>query len=116
MTRNKVLAAIMAGVIAAGSAGAVNLAYAKENRDVPTNEASIMANAKVTMVQAIAVAEQQVGGKAVGTGIEDQDGNVFFEVEILKDNAKHKVLIDTQTGKVMKVVAHKSDDDEHDED
>lgn len=116
MTRNKVLAAIMAGVIATGSAGAVGLAYAKENRDVPTNEASIVANAKVTMVQAIAAAEQQVGGTAVGTGIEDQDGNVFFEVQVLKGTTKHKVLIDTQTGKVVKVVADNSHDDENDRD
>ena len=116
MTRNKVLAAIMAGVIATGSAGVAGLAYAKERRDAPTNEASIVANAKVTMAQAIAAAEQQVGGTAVGTGIEDQDGNVFFEVDVLKDSAKHKVLIDTQTGKVVKVVANNSNDDEHDDD
>ena len=116
MTRNKILAAIMAGVIATGSAGAAGLAYAKESRDTPTNEASIMANSKVTMAQAIATAEQQVGGTAVGTGIEDQDGNVFFEVEVLKGNTTHKVLIDTQTGKVAKSVANNGNDDEHDDD
>lgn len=116
MTRTKVLAAIMASVIATGSAGAAGLAYAKERRDAPTNEASVVANAKVTMAQAIAAAEQQVGGTAVGTGIEDQDGKVFFEVEVLKDNARHKVLIDTQTGKPVKAVASNNTDDEGDDD
>lgn len=114
MTRSKVLAAIMVGVIATGSAGVAGLAYAKERPEAPTNEASIVANAKVSMAQAIAAAEQQVGGKAIGTGIEDQNGNVFFEVEVLKDNVKHKVLVDTQTGKAVKVVANNGNDDDGD--
>lgn len=116
MTRKKLLAAMMAGVIATGSVGAAGLAYAKERNDAPTNETSIMANAKITMAQAIATAEQQVGGKAVGTGIEDQDGTVFFEVQVLNGNAKHKVLIDTQTGKVVKTVANNGNDDEGEDD
>lgn len=112
MTSNKVLAAVMAAVVATGTAGTIGLAYAKERRDTPTNEASIMANAKTTMAAAIAAAEQKAGGKAVGSGIEDQDGNVFFEVEVLKDNVKHKVLVDPQTGEVVKVVADNNNDDD----
>ncbi len=67
MTRSKLLNLAMAGVFAASTLGLVGAAMAKEN-DSKTNEPAILANAKVTMSQAIATAENKVGGKAVGTG------------------------------------------------
>lgn len=119
MTRSKLLNLAMAGVFAASTLGLVGAAMAKEN-DSKTNEPAILANAKVTMSQAIATAENKVGGKAVGAGIEDQNGVVAFEVEILKDGQKHKVLVDTQSGQVVKTAmaddeqnenGHEGDDD-----
>jgi uncharacterized membrane protein YkoI len=101
-----------AGVIATGMLGAGSAAYAKENR---TNEAAIMANAKITMAQAIAAAEQQTGGKAVGTGIEDQDGAVFLEIQVVKDNQKQKVLIDPQSGQVVKTIMGDGEDEKEDD-
>lgn len=105
--------------IAAASAIALSLAaggataYAKERSETPTDEARIMSQAKVSIAEAIAAAEKATGGKALGSGIEDQNGVVHFEVEILKDNALRKVLVDTQTGQVVKsVVADKDDGDE----
>ncbi len=102
MNRKKLVVALAAGTIAAGAIGGA--VYAKERGDTPTNEVQIMATAKVNMAQAIAAAEQSTGGKAVGSGIEDLDGTVHFEVTVLMDNARHKVLIDTQTGQVVKTV------------
>lgn len=119
MIRRKLLTATLAGLIASGAIGTSVVAYARNNEQA-TDEAAIMANAKITMTEAIASAEQQVGGKAVGTGIEDQDGTVYFEVQVLKNGARQKVLIDPQTGKVVKTVTadnehnergHESDDD-----
>jgi uncharacterized membrane protein YkoI len=112
MTRTKLLNLAMAGVFAASTLGVAGVAYAMSN-DTRTNEAAIIANAKVTMVQAIATAEQQTGDKAVGSGIEDQDGTVFFEVEVLKDNQRHKVLIDPQSGQVVKTVMQDNDQNEN---
>lgn len=68
------------------------------------------------MLQAIATAEKQLGGTAVGSGIEDQDGTVYFEVQLMKDGSRQKVLIDPQTGKIVKAVTsdevgNESDDD-----
>jgi uncharacterized membrane protein YkoI len=100
MIRKTILPVAVAGMIAIGVSAA---AYARNEN--ATDEAAIIANAKVSMVQAITTAEQQVGGKAVGTGIEDQDGTVYFEVQVLKNGTRHKVLIDPQTGKVVKTVA-----------
>ena len=109
MNRKTLLTALIAGTLATGAVG--GLAFAKERQDAKTDEAAIMTNAKITMAQAIAAAEQATGGKAVGTGIEDQDGTVNFEVKVLKDGARQKVLIDTQTGKVVKTVTAQNDDD-----
>ena len=90
------------------------LANAGENQDAPTDEARILASAKVTMSQVIAAAEQATGGKAPGIGIEDQDGAVNFEVTILKDNMRQKVLVDTQSGNVVKIVAAQNDEEDSD--
>lgn len=110
MIRKKLLRAAFAGMMAFSAIGLPIAAYAHSER--ATDEAAIMANAKVTMAQAMATAEQQVGGKAVGTGIEDQDGTVYFEVQVLKDGKRQKVLVDPQTGKVVKTVTA---DNEHNE-
>lgn len=119
MLRTKLMIAILAGTLASGAIGGSVAAYAK-NRDAPTDEAAVMANAKVSMAEAMATAEQAVGGKAVGSGIEDQDGTVYLEVQVLKGGTRHKVLIDPQSGKVVKTVTahneqnengHEGDDD-----
>ncbi len=119
MIRRTLVTATLAGVIASGAIGGSIAAYAKNNEQA-TNEAAIVANAKITLAQAIATAEEQVGGKAVGTGIEDQDGTVSFEVQVVKDGARQKVLVDPQTGKIVKTVTadnernergHENDDD-----
>lgn len=82
---------------------------ANETPDSPASEAAIRATAKVTLSQAIAAAELATGGKAAGVGIEDQNGEVHFDVTILKDNARQNVLVDPKTGAVMKVVAANAD-------
>ena len=77
-----------------------------KNRNPQTGEAAVLANAKITLAQAIAAAELSAGGKSVGSGIENLDGTAFFEVEVLKKSrrASKKVLVDTQSGQVVKTV------------
>ena len=89
----------------------VGAAMATSSVNAPANEAAILASAKVTLSQAIAAAESVTGGKAVGVGIEDQNGDVHFDVTILKGNASQSVLVDPQTGVVAKVVAENGDTD-----
>ena len=112
MSSRKIIPALMAATIAFGSFGAAGLAFAKESMGQETNEAQVMQNAKITMQQAIATAEQAVGGKATGSGIDDENGVVTFEVEVVKDGMGHKVLIDTQTGKITKQVMASADNDD----
>jgi uncharacterized membrane protein YkoI len=115
MNRTKPVALAMVSVLTMGTLAAAGAAYAKD-KELRTNEAAIMANAKVTMAQAIATAEQKTGGKTVGTGIEDQDGTVFLEVQVLKDNQRHSVLIDPQSGQVVKVAIDNEGDDDQEDD
>ena len=82
MNRTTLVTLAMFSVFIIGTFGA---AYAKD-KELRTHEAAIMTNAKVTMAQAIATAEQDTGGKAVGTGLEDQNGPAFLEVQVLKGN------------------------------
>jgi uncharacterized membrane protein YkoI len=89
-------------------------ALAKEHEDTATDEAKIMSSTKITLRQAIASAEQATAGKAVGAGIEDQDGTVHFEVTVLKDGTRQKVLVDIQSGQVVKSVAAADDDGDDD--
>jgi len=98
-----IISALMAIVSIGGlSAGA----YSAENQGVDAQEQVAIANAKITMQQAISIAEQSVGGKSTGSGIESQDGKaVFYDVTIEKAGKPQKVLVDMQTGKVVSVVA-----------
>jgi uncharacterized membrane protein YkoI len=90
---------IIAGLV--GTAAFSGAGTFARNRD--TNEAAIIANAKVSVAQAITTAEQVTGGMAVKAGIEDEDGTVFLKVQILKGNQRQKVFVDPQSGQVVKV-------------
>jgi uncharacterized membrane protein YkoI len=107
MDHNKLVAAVLAGTMAAGALVPVGTGYARSDR-----ESAIIADAKITMAQAIAAAENQVGGKAVETGIEDENGTVAFEVEVLKDGQRHTVLVDPQSGEVVKTTVSDNEDNE----
>jgi uncharacterized membrane protein YkoI len=115
VNRTKLVTLAVVSILSTNALGVAGVAYAKdkENR---TNEAAIIANAKVTMAQAIATAEQQTGGKAVGTGIEDKNGTVFLEVQVVKDNQKHNVLVDPQSGQIVKIAVDNDQGDEEDDD
>jgi uncharacterized membrane protein YkoI len=108
----------MAAVIALGSTAGV--AYAANNKrggeNESTQERAALASAKISLAQAIATAEKESGGKAVDAGLENENGAMAFAIEVAKDNVVQKVLIDLQTGKVLKVVAADNDDGENEND
>lgn len=68
----------------------------------------------VTLASAIATAEKEIGGKAIEAAFESEDGKALFEVEVAKDKAVQKVMIDSASGKVVKVTA--AENGEHSED
>jgi uncharacterized membrane protein YkoI len=112
MNHTQILTAVLAATIATGAPVMAVAAYAQtpptvagtEKSQTATGEAAVLANAKITMAQAITAAELSAGGKSVGSGIENLDGTAFFEVEVLKNGVQQKVLVDTQSGQVVKTV------------
>ena len=99
MARSHLLA--VATIVALG--GAAGIAQAGDKPD-SAEMAKLMA-AKTSLTQAIAIAEKETGGKAIGADFDNQDGAFSLEIEVLKDNAVSKVIIDADTGKVVKVAA-----------
>lgn len=106
---NKILAAIVALVIAAGMAA--NVAQASDSKEKDAKELQLFSQAKISLTEAIKAAEQKTGGKAMEAEIDDESGAVQFEIEVAKDDKIHKVMVDGKTGNVLKV----SLDDESDE-
>jgi uncharacterized membrane protein YkoI len=80
-----------------------------------SDDAAAMLAAKVTLTDAIATAEKEAGGKAIEAGMDDQDGTVFIAVSVAQGEKVQKVLIDPQTGKVVKVGAKEDDEEDDDE-
>ena len=94
-------------------AGGIAIAAETEGADGPKEKAALAA-AKITLPQAIAAAEQHLGGKAIATGIENQDDRVvYYDITIDKGGVLHKVLVDMQSGQVVSSAVE--DDDERGE-
>jgi len=56
----------------------------------------------ITLTQAVAAAEKDSGGKAIGAGVEEAKGQIVVEVFTVKQGALQKVVVDPRSGKVMK--------------
>lgn len=62
-----------------------------------------LAAAKITLVQAVAAAEQHLpGGRAVQADLDTQQGKTVFEVDVVaSDNQIHEVVVDATSGAVL---------------
>ena len=98
---NKILTALLAMVIM--TATAANVAQAGESKEKEAKELKLFSEAKISLTEAIKVAEQKVGGKAMEAELDDESNTVQFEIEVLKDGKIHEVMVDGKTGKVLKV-------------
>lgn len=93
-------------------------AFAKSGADGSDNDAvADLANAKVTLVQAVTTAEQHAGGRATGAELETEKSKALYEVEVVSANkAVYDVTVDAGTGKVLASKIDKADSaDEADE-
>ena len=97
MKARKLAPIALAALLALGATAGIALANDRNNEG---NDAAALAGAKVTLVQAIATAEQQAGGRAVGAGVDNENGRVTIAVEIAATDGMHTVLIDPATGLV----------------
>jgi uncharacterized membrane protein YkoI len=113
MKRNVMVVAALS-VLALGAG-----AFAAESHHGEGDEAAAYAKAKMSLTDAIALAERQTGAKAVEAKLENERGALTFDVEVMKNDGFQKVVIDAQTGQVLKVGANGAghdDDGEQDDD
>ena len=101
MVRDKLIAVVLAGSVATSMLVASGAVYARSGCERADSGVATFASATVTIAQAITIAEQYVGGEAVGTGREDADGKPVFYVEVLKYGQKRKVIVDLKSGQVV---------------
>ena len=84
--------------IVALSATAAGGALAAESAD---NDALGIADAKISLIQAVTAAEQHVGGKASSAEYEQQQDHSVFEVEVVNGQRVMDVQVDPSSGKVL---------------
>jgi uncharacterized membrane protein YkoI len=96
--------ALATAVVLGGTVGAV---YA--GSDDNAKEMTALQNAKISLVQAITGAEQKSGGKAISAGLNNENGAMTYGVEVIKGNSVETVLVDLNSGDVVKVLSADSD-------
>lgn len=108
MQRTK--AVIVATVLALGAGSAV---YAKEH----ANDAiADLAQAKITLAQAISAAEHHAGGaRATKAELERRKGKTAFEIEVVKGDVVSNVTVDAMDGKVLAIKADSEDRNERED-
>jgi len=101
------------GIIAVALASAGVAAFAANTME---NDAAALANAKISLSQAIASAEQHTGGKAVHAEFEHTRAGWAYEVETVNGAKVVDVTVDAATGTVVAAVDDKMDRNEKKED
>ena len=84
---------------AAAVAGVVGAAAAAARAD--QEDLRLFAEAKVVLTQAIATAEQHLGGRAIGAKLDDDSFKPAYEVTVVKDNRVFDVQVDAVTNAVL---------------
>ncbi len=97
MNTKTLTALALAGLLAIG--GTAGTAFAAGNDE--DREANAIQNAKVTLAQAIATAEQQTGGRAYDAGVDIKNGATRIAVETNGPKGVLTVTVDAQSGQVV---------------
>ena len=73
--------------------------------------------AKITLGDAVAIAVAEVKGRALGGGLVEDDGYLFYRVAVVSpDREVFEVSVDPVTGEVLLAEADDDDDDDDDDD
>lgn len=104
--QNKMLAGL---VLIPLAIGVISPAFAEgksESGESNVNETQALMNAKISIADAIKAAEAEGKGKAIDSGLNDENGDVSYQVEVVAPDGKRTdVFVDLQTGKVLKMAA-----------
>jgi len=90
--------------VTAGSLIALH-AIAAEALDNATPYAQFVqaSSTRITIGQAIVIAEKETNGEAVEAELEKADGRVVYDVDVLTPSGKMEVFIDPENGSVLSV-------------
>jgi uncharacterized membrane protein YkoI len=97
----------IAALLAIGAAAAFSISNQDDERRAEVEELGLAQRAKISLIQAISIAEQVTGGRAFGKRLASWNGFTFYEIELGKDNRMLTVRVDVQTGKLAKAVPGK---------
>ncbi len=97
------------GTLAASTIVASSLVYASRDVNEEHNDAAALAQAKISLTQAIAAAEQKVSGKAVRAELEDENGTLVYGVEVVNGAKSTDVKVDIATGGILSAQADQAD-------
>lgn len=67
-------------------------------------EIQLIQQAKITLAQAIEIAEKSLPGKAIAAEIDDDMPTPIYKIKVTKDNMVYKVRVDGTTGAVVSSV------------
>lgn len=71
------------------------------------NKAKALSQVKLSMVQAIGLAEKETGGKTIQVRIHRDSGIVFYQITMIVNDALKRVLVDAYNGKVTDAPMHR---------
>lgn len=109
MRPNRKMGYAVATLMVLGMAGAVQ---AKDVKNEDAKDAASLQAMKISLSQAIATAEQQGGGKAVGADIVFQGNASHVAVEVVAAGVTKTLTVDGQTGQVTGTTAGGKDEDD----
>jgi uncharacterized membrane protein YkoI len=91
------------GIVDARSAGVIDKGKTTPESKLDDEDKAELAGlqkATTPLAQAVKVAEQHGGGKAIAAGLEETNGKIVYEVTIVKDGVARKLVVDPSNGQV----------------
>ncbi|MCG2663828.1 MULTISPECIES: PepSY domain-containing protein [unclassified Brevundimonas] len=107
-------AATLASALAIGGVALANGVSPERVEADDVQEIAAVMGARVSLVQAVAIAERQNGGKALEAAFDDESGS-RWEVELARDGQVSTYLVDMTTG-ALSAAPGESETDEGSED
>jgi uncharacterized membrane protein YkoI len=104
MTRKRVLAALVAGVMATGAAvTAASTAWAEDALPKGFTGAALAKDAKISLAEARAIALKVFAGEIVAEELEKEKGGsgLRYSFDIKNGRVTHEVGVDAKTGKLL---------------
>jgi uncharacterized membrane protein YkoI len=98
-------------VVRVEGAGFLSGVFEREDNREDQAELARLEALSTTLVDAIAAAERETGGRAIDASLRSQYGQTLFRVRVVKDLVPQQVMVDPATGKVVTLAPRERADD-----